>query len=173
MTQTLLVSVDPGVVASAALINQGTAIGEGAQNGATPSTLTNVAADPNNSQTVISATNPFLAKGNVPDTAAGFCSYSGDGGPTRISYVTGAKFESAGDGGFGTDPLVPMAPFYFPMVYTSVNTPTGNAFGGQPPMIGLFDWRPKDIDEAVVVAESDDFGKTWYFMQTVLELNPD
>ena len=35
------------------------------------------------------------------------------------------------------------------------------------------DWRPKDIDEAVVVAESDDEGRTWYFMQTVLELNPD
>ena len=53
------------------------------------------------------------------------------------------------------------------------NTTTANAFGGKPPIIGLFDWRPKDIDEAVVVAESDDDGKTWYFMQTVLELNPD
>ena len=44
--------------------------------------------------------------------------------------------------------MVPMAPFYFPLVYTTTNTPTGNAFGGQPPIIGLFDWRPKDIDEA-------------------------
>ncbi len=72
-----------------------------------------------------------------------------------------------------TDPMVPMAPFYFPLVYNTANTTTGNAFGGKPPIIGLFDWRPKDIDEAVVVAESDDNGKTWYFMQTVLELNPD
>src|SRR5262249_4344760 len=71
-----------------------------------------------------------------------------------------------------TDPMVPMAPFYFPLVYTSVLTPTGNAFGGKPPIIGLFDWRPKDIDEAVVVAESDDYGQTWYFMQMVLELYP-
>ena len=66
-----------------------------------------------------------------------------------------------------------MAPFYFPLVYTSPNTTTGHAFGGKPPMIGLFDWRPKDIDEALVVAESDDYGQTWYFMQTLFELNPD
>jgi len=69
--------------------------------------------------------------------------------------------------------MVPMAPFYFPLVYQSTNTPAANAFGGQPPVIGLFDWRPKDIDEALVAAESDDLGKTWYFMQTVLELHPD
>jgi hypothetical protein len=60
-----------------------------------------------------------------------------------------------------------------PLVYTTTNTPAGNAFGGKPPVIGLFDWRPKDIDEALVVAESDDYGVTWYFMQTVLELHPD
>ncbi len=82
--------------------------------------------------------------------------------------MTGAKFETT-----MTDPMVPMAPFYFPLVYNSAVTTTGNAFGGQPPILGLFDWRPKDIDEAVVVAESDDNGLTWYFMQTVLELNPD
>ena len=69
--------------------------------------------------------------------------------------------------------MVPMAPFYFPLVYTTTNTPSDNAFGGQPPIIGLFDWRPKDIDEGLVAAESDDYGKTWYFMQLVLELNPD
>src|ERR1700733_1030013 len=69
--------------------------------------------------------------------------------------------------------MMPMAPFYFPLVYTTPNTTVANAFGGQSPIIGLFDWRPKDIDEAVVAAESDDNGKTWYFMQTVLELDPD
>ena len=170
--QVLVTTVDPGVVPIAVTINQGTAIGEGAMNGATPSTLANVAADPNNTQTVTSATNPFAATGHVPDTAAGFCDYSG-ATPKRISYVTGTKFEAGVDGGPGTDPVVVMAPFYFPLVYTTTNTTTGNAFGGQPPIIGLFDWRPKDIDEALVVAESDDFGKSWYFMQTVLELNPD
>jgi hypothetical protein len=160
------------VVATTVTINQGTAIGEGALNGATPSTLTNVAADPNNTQN-ISATNPFSATGNVPDTAAGFCAYGDAGAPKRVSYVTGAKFETPVDGGPGTDPMVPMAPFYFPLVYNSAITTSGNAFGGDPPIIGLFDWRPKDIDEALVVAESDDNGKTWYFMQTILELNPD
>jgi hypothetical protein len=171
-TQVLVTTIDQGVVAVAVTINQGTAIGQGSGNGATPSTLTNVAADPANTQTIVSATDPFVQTGHVPDTAAGFCDYSG-ATPTRVSYVTGAHFETGIDGGPGSDPVVPMAPFYFPLVYSSTNTPTGNAFGGKPPVIGLFDWRPKDIDEAVVVAESDDDGRTWYFMQTVLELNPD
>ena len=151
-----------------AMINQGTAIGQGALNGATPATLAAVAADPKNTQTIVSAMEPFSAQGTVPDTAAGFCDYTG-ATPKRVSYVTGAKFEAA----VGGDPMVAMAPFYFPLVYTTPNTPTGNAFGGSPPLIGLFDWRPKDLDEALVVAESDDQGKSWYFMQTVLELNPD
>jgi hypothetical protein len=164
----LTTTLGAGVTATAVTINQGTAIGEGAANGATPFTLTNLAADTNNTQTIVSATNPFLATGHVPDTAAGFCDYSG-ATPKRVSYVTGAKFEDAS----APDPQVPMAPFYFPLVYTSANTTSGNAVGGAAPILGLFDWRPKDLDEAVVVAESDDHGKTWYFMQTVLELFPD
>jgi hypothetical protein len=59
------------------------------------------------------------------------------------------------------------------VVHGDWHTTVGNAFGGKSPIIGLFDWRPKDIDEALVVAESDDNGKTWFFMQTVLELFPD
>jgi hypothetical protein len=173
--QALLTTLDPGVLPTAVAINQGTAIGEGPLNGATPSMLSNLAADPNNTQSI--ATNdggpPFLASGNVPDPAAGFCDYPADGGaPVRASYVTGAKFESAADAST-SDPMVGLAPAYFPLVYTTTNTPTPNAFGGQPPIIGLFDWRPKDIDEALLVAESDDNGKTWFFMQNVLELNPD
>jgi len=70
---------------------------------------------------VVSATDPFLAKGTVPDTAAGFCDYSG-ATPERVSYATGAKFETA-----QTDAMVPMAPFYFPLVYNTPQT-TGNAF---------------------------------------------
>ena len=165
-------SLDPGVLPSEATINLGTAIGQGSGNGATPFTLTDLAADPKNTQTITSSTNPFNATGNVPDPAFGFCDYSGTT-PTRISHVTGAKFETTPPGTAGADPMVPMAPFYFPLVYNTTNTPTGNAFGGQPPIIGLFDWRPKDIDEALVAAESDDNGKTWFFMQTVLELFPD
>jgi hypothetical protein len=169
--QALVTTVAPGVFPVQALINQGTAIGEGAQNGATPFMLTNLAADPDNTQTIATSDGgaPFLASGNVPDPAFGFCSYPTDGGaPTRITHTTGAKFETA-----QTDPMVPLSPAYFPLTYYTTNTPTGNAFGGKAPIIGLFDWRPKDIDEAVLAAESDDNGQTWYFMQNVLELDPD
>jgi hypothetical protein len=166
--QVLVTTVDPGVMPVAVTINQGTAIGQGAGNGATPATLTNLRADPSNVETIGSASNPFASTGTVPDTAAGFCDYSG-ATPKRLFYKTGDKFETAAGG----DPMVPMAPFYFPLVYTTTLTSSGNAFGGKSPLIGLFDWRPKDIDEALVVAESDDNGLSWYFMQTVLELNPD
>ena len=173
-TQVLVTTVDPGVVAIAVTINQGTAIGEGSLNGATPSTLANLAVDSNNSQTVVSALEPVRRDRKRPRHRGRLLRLHRATPATRITHVTGAKFESPGaDGGPGTDPMVPMAPFYFPLVYTTTNTTTDNAFGGQPPIIGLFDWRPKDIDEAVVVAESDDNGHTWYFMQTVLELNPD
>ncbi len=170
--QSLVTTVDDGVFPTQVTINQGTAIGEGALNGSTPFMLTNLAADPNNTQVITSNDGgaPFLATGTVPDTAFGFCDYPSDGGaPTRITHVTGAKFESAA----GSDPMVPLSPAYFPLVYTTTNTTSGNAFGGQPPIIGLFDWRPKDIDEGLLAAESDDNGRTWYFMQTVLELDPD
>jgi hypothetical protein len=171
----LTTTLDPGVLPTAVTINQGTAIGQGSGNGATPSSLTNTAADPNNTQTIISSQDPFLSSGNVPDTAAGFCSYSG-GVPARVSYVTGSKFNgTAPAGATGGDPSVTMAPYYFPLVYNSpITTKANTPFGtGVTPLVGLFDWRPKDIDEALVAAESDDNGKTWYFMQTVLELNPD
>jgi hypothetical protein len=172
--QALVTTLGAGVLPTAVTINQGTAIGEGSLNGATPFMLNNLAADPNNSQTITSngGAAPFLATGNVPDTAFGFCNYPDGGAPTRISHVTGAKFETTNDGGTA-DPMVPLTPAYFPLVYNSTNTTSDNAFGGKAPILGLFDWRPKDIDEALLAAESDDNGKTWYFMQLVLELNPD
>jgi hypothetical protein len=52
-----------------------------------------------------------------------------------------------------------MQPYYFPVV-------TGRGKHLQ----GYFDWRPKDIDEAVAAAFSDDRGQTWTFQQKVLEL---
>ena len=170
--QALVTTLDPGVAPTVVTINQGTAIGEGSLNGATPSTLTNLAADPNNTETIVSAINPFESTGNVPDTAAGFCNYP-TGDPRSASRTSPAPSSRPRRPTVAPRPDGPMAPFYFPLVYTTTNTTTDNAFGGKPPIIGLFDWRPKDIDEALVVAESDDHGKTWYFMQTVLELNPD
>lgn len=52
-----------------------------------------------------------------------------------------------------------MQPYYFPFI-------TGHGKHLQ----GYFDWRPKDTDEAVVAASSDDAGYTWNFQQKVLEL---
>ncbi|HET9991578.1 MAG TPA: hypothetical protein VFQ65_23775, partial [Kofleriaceae bacterium] len=162
----LVTTLDPGVAAAKAMINLGTAIGQGSGNGSTPATSSDLASDAMNTETITSAVDPFSSTGNVPHPAAGFCTYGTTA--ARMNHVTGAKFETA-----QTDPMVAMAPFYFPLVYTTPNTTTGNAFGAHAPIIGLFDWRPKDLDEALVVAESDDYGQSWYFMQTVLELDPD
>ena len=52
-----------------------------------------------------------------------------------------------------------MEPYYFPFI-----TGHGNH------LQGYFDYRPKDIDEAVVAAHTDDAGLTWTFQQEVLEL---
>jgi hypothetical protein len=52
-----------------------------------------------------------------------------------------------------------MQPYYFPFI-----TGQGNH------LQGYFDYRPKDIDEAVAAALSDDAGHTWTFQQKVLEL---
>jgi hypothetical protein len=52
-----------------------------------------------------------------------------------------------------------MQPYYFPVI---------NGRGTH--LQGYFDWRPKDIDEAVAAAFSDDGGHTWTFQQKVLEL---
>lgn len=52
-----------------------------------------------------------------------------------------------------------MQPYYFPFI-------TGQGRHLQ----GYFDWRPKDTDEGVAAAFSDDAGLTWTFQQKVLEL---
>ena len=52
-----------------------------------------------------------------------------------------------------------MEPYYFPVI-----------FGTGSQLQGYFDWRPKDTDEAVVGATSNDSGKTWTFQDKVLEL---
>lgn len=52
-----------------------------------------------------------------------------------------------------------MEPYYFPSIVGHGNN-----------LQGYFDWRPKDIDEAVVAAISHDAGRTWTFQDKVLEL---
>ncbi len=53
----------------------------------------------------------------------------------------------------------PMQPFYFPFV-------TGRGLSLQ----GYFDYRPRNIDEAIVAATSSDGGMTWNFQQQVENL---
>jgi hypothetical protein len=55
-----------------------------------------------------------------------------------------------------------MQPYYFPFI-------TGRGKHLQ----GYVDFRPKDIDEAVAAAFTDDAGLTWTFQQLVLELTKD
>jgi hypothetical protein len=52
-----------------------------------------------------------------------------------------------------------MEPYYFPSIV-----------GHGKHLQGYFDWRPKDTDEGVVAAFSDDAGQTWTFQDLVLEL---
>lgn len=53
-----------------------------------------------------------------------------------------------------------MAPYYFPFVT-----------GSGKKLHGIFDYRPRTSNEAVVAASSHDGGLTWQFEQEVLELN--
>ncbi len=52
-----------------------------------------------------------------------------------------------------------MQPYYFPFVIGSGNN-----------LQGVFDYRPRNIDEATVAAVSTDGGRSWQFQQEVLEL---
>ncbi|WP_340095088.1 hypothetical protein [Nostoc punctiforme] len=52
-------------------------------------------------------------------------------------------------------------PYYFPLTIGKGNK-----------LQGYFDYRPKDSNEAIVAASSNDAGRSWIFQQEVLELNP-
>jgi hypothetical protein len=91
------------------------------------------------------------------------------GGPWTLEQSGAANgLKSSGycastDGTNGTEIPNPgterMQPYYFPFV-----TGLGNN------LQGYFDWRPKDTDEAVVSASSNDGGLSWNFQDKVLEL---
>jgi hypothetical protein len=57
---------------------------------------------------------------------------------------------------------LPFAPAYFPQIVR-------NADGS---LTGYFDYRPKDADEAIVVANSTDNGQDWTYEGEALEENP-
>jgi len=90
------------------------------------------------------------------------------GGPWTLEQSGAANgLKSAGycngNGGENVNPGTErMEPYYFPVVSGQGNH-----------LQGYFDWRPKDTDEGVVAASSDDAGLTWNFQQKVLELRTD
>jgi hypothetical protein len=107
----------------------------------------NVAVDP-------SGTGAIPAQSGVtgtPGPLTGYCSQDNGTGP-----ASGAVLRQP----VGTK--LAMQPYYFPFVTS--------ADGGKT-LIGYFDYRPKDTDEAVVTAVSHDHGKTWYYTGEALEQN--
>jgi len=82
--------------------------------------------------------------GGPYDGTTPYCSPGGALGGTPISNT----------------PQNPMQPFYFPFV-------SGRGLTLQ----GYFDYRPRDISEAIVTAASADGGQTWTFQQQVENLN--
>jgi hypothetical protein len=96
---------------------------------------------------------------DIPYTTA----YAGDPGPLNGYCGTGG-FGSAGPAGSPirepSKVYEPMSPYYFPHIERD---------GGG--LTGFFDYRPKDSDEAVVIATSHDRGETWKFQSQVLELS--
>ena len=87
----------------------------------------------------------------TPGPLAGYCA---SGGPNP---ETGAVLRQP------VGSILPMSPYYFPYVMRNPNDPNV--------LTGFFDYRPKDSDEAIVVANSFDNGNTWHFVDEKLELN--
>jgi hypothetical protein len=87
----------------------------------------------------------------TPGPLAGYC---GTGGYASFGPSTVPSREPLG--------FEPMSPYYFPHIEPN---PDG---GG---LIGFFDYRPKDTNEAVVVATSHDDGARWTVKTEALELS--
>ncbi len=101
-----------------------------------------------------STTNPapyLTGFAGTPGPLAGYCS-SGAANPE-----TGAvERQPVGS-------ILPMSPYYFPFVMRNPNDLSV--------LTGFFDYRPKDSQEAIVVANSFDGGNTWHYVDEKLELN--
>ena len=109
----------------------------------------------------------------IPTTLAGGPWLLAQGGPyveTAGTTTTGGPYDGTtpyctpggalGGTPISNTPVNPMQPFYFPFV-------AGRGLTLQ----GYFDYRPRDISEAIVSAASADGGQTWTFQQQVENLN--
>ncbi len=96
---------------------------------------------------------PYLTGfAGTPGPLAGYCS---NGGPNP---ETGAvERQPVGS-------ILPMSPYYFPFIMRNPDDPSV--------LTGFFDYRPKDSQEAIVVANSFNGGSTWHYVDEKLELNP-
>ena len=171
--QVLFTTVDPGVVPIAVTINQGTAIGEGALNGATPSTLIERRRRPEQHPDDRQR-GPIRSsrRAPCPDTAAGFCDYSRRDADAHLVRHAAPSSRRRADG--GPDPMVPMAPFYFPLVYYDDEHADGqrvrrSATHHRPLRLATRRTSTRRSSRPSPTTTA----RTWYFMQTVLELIPD
>jgi hypothetical protein len=87
-----------------------------------------------------------------PGPLTGYCSQDAGNGQPAGGTI---EREPAGE-------QLPMQPYYFPYVTSD---------DGGKTLIGYFDYRQKDTDEAVVSAVSHDHGKTWTYTGEALEQN--
>ncbi len=87
----------------------------------------------------------------TPGPQPGYC---GKGGPNPETGEV--DHEPAGA-------VLPMSPYYFPFVMRNPNNPSV--------LTGFFDYRPKEAEEALVVANSFNNGQTWHFVDEKLQLN--
>jgi Bacterial Ig-like domain (group 3) len=116
-------------------------------------TPTSISAPPNLAVYAGSAASPAApypsGTAGAPGPLAGYCKpgYPANGSSSVQSQPAGVD--------------LPMAPYYFPDV-------TKSSAGA---LTGYFDWRPKDADEATVVAKSTDGGKTWQAEGMALDQN--
>ncbi|HEY5317574.1 MAG TPA: hypothetical protein VIJ20_06310, partial [Solirubrobacteraceae bacterium] len=123
---------------------------------ATQTSYPNLSVYPGSGTDVAGATNnpaPYdTGFAGTPGPLSGYCT---SGGPNP---ETGSlSREPAGA-------VLPMSPYYFPFVMRNPNDPRV--------LTGFFDYRPKDTDESLVVANSFDSGRTWHYVDQKLELNP-
>lgn len=144
---------DPGASGTVAPYSpNGGSVGATFAPGGGPTNLVGTTAYPNlatypGSGSTGTATPYTTGYSGTPGPLAGYCGTGGFGGtgvPAR---------QPAG--------LEPMSPYYFPHIEAA----------GNGTLTGYFDYRPKDTDEALVVATSTDKGQTWNFQTEALELS--
>lgn len=87
----------------------------------------------------------------TPGPQPGYC---GKGGPNPETGEVNREPAGA---------LLPMSPYYFPYVMRNPNNPDV--------LTGFFDYRPKEAEEALVIANSFNNGQTWHYVDERLELN--